>query len=179
MKIKWSQPLRKFHFWGSVAIFFPVLALIVSGLILQVKGEGGWVPPTVSGQGTSPTATFSDILEAARQVPEAEIKEWGDIDRLQIRPDKGVTKVRAENGWEVQVDHVTTDILHVGYRWVNVVEEIHDGSWFHDNAKLWVFLPSSVILLILWTSGIYLIVLPYWTKGQRSRAKAVKIEAAT
>jgi hypothetical protein len=37
-------------------------------------------------------------------VPGAGIREWQDIDRLDVRPGKGVVKVRTENHWELQID---------------------------------------------------------------------------
>lgn len=33
---------------------------------------------------------------------------------------------------------------------------IHDGSWFHDSAKLAIFLPSAIIMLIMSLTGLYL-----------------------
>ena len=171
MQIKWGKLLRKFHFWGAIVIFIPVVIVIATGILLQVKRESAWQPPTAIGQGIEPTLSFDEIVNAATEAPEAGIGGWEDVNRLQVLAEKGIIKVRGENGWEVQVDHQTGDVLQVGYRWVNIVEEMHDGSWFHDKAKLWVFLPSSVILLMLWISGIYLIILPYWTKGQRARKR--------
>jgi hypothetical protein len=64
-----------------------------------------------------------------------------------VRPDKGVVKVRGTNGWEVQVDTRTGEVLHAAPR---CIDAIRDGSWFHDRAKLWVFLPSAVLVLGLW-----------------------------
>ena len=174
MKIGWNKILREFHFWGSLVIFIPVVIVIATGILLQVKLEGGWLPPTVSGKGEEPRMTFADILESAKQAPKAGIEGWEDVDRLLVLPDKGVTKVRAENNWEVQVDHQTGEILHVGYRWVSIIEDLHDGSWFDSKAKLWIFLPSAIILLVLWISGIYMIILPYWSKWRSARKRRHK-----
>jgi hypothetical protein len=56
----------------------------------------------------------------------------------------------------VQVDTHTAEVLFVAQRRSDVIESIHDGSFFADWVKLWVFLPAGVGLFVLWISGIYL-----------------------
>jgi len=173
----WS---RKSHRWGAIMIALPIAVVIGSGILLQLKKEMVWIqPPTVSGvMNGSPddgmSATFDEILAAAMAVPEAEITGWDDVDRLDVRPDKGIVKVRGANRWEVQVDTATGEVVEVAYRRSDLIESIHDGSWFHDAAKLWVFLPSGAVLLALWLTGVYLWILPIWAKraGRRRRARA-------
>ncbi len=59
----------------------------------------------------------------------------------------------------------------MAYRRNELIESLHDGSWFHKHAKLWIFLPSSVILLVLWILGIYLFVAPLLKKRKRNKKK--------
>lgn len=159
---------RRLHRIGAVLTAAPVLVVILSGLLLQLKKESDWIqPPTAKGSATTPTLAFSQILEAARAVPEASIETWGDVERLDVRPSKGVVKVRAKNRWEIQVDSATGEVLQVAYRRSDLIESLHDGSWFHEQAKLWVFLPSGVILFGLWASGVYLWLLPYIARRRK------------
>jgi hypothetical protein len=104
-------------------------------------------------------------------VEEAKIQSWNDVDRLDVRVEKGVVKVRGKNRWEVQVDTHTGEVLHVAYRRSDLIESIHDGSWFHEKVKLWIFLPSGIILLTLWITGLYMVILPYTVKWKRKRIK--------
>ncbi|MGB0389028.1 MAG: PepSY domain-containing protein [Ardenticatenaceae bacterium] len=172
MNINWRKLTRKTHYWGSIIIAVPVLIVIVTGLILQVKKQSTWVqPPTIKGQGDTPTILFDQILDVAKTVPEAEISSWDDVDRLDVRPGKGVVKIRANNRWEIQADLQTTEILQVAFRRSDWLESIHDGSFFHENAKLWLFLPSGIILLVLWLTGIYMFILPYQVKWKRRMKK--------
>ncbi len=165
----WS---RKLHRWGTVLIALPLLVVIVSGLLLQFKKEAAWIqPPTVNGVGGPPSIPFEVILTAARSVPEAEVEGWGDVDRLDVRPSKGVVKVRGTAGVEVQVDTATGEVLQVARRRSDLIESIHDGSWFHEKAKLWVFLPAGGILLVMWLTGIYLWLLPYLVRRKRGAAR--------
>lgn len=159
---------RVFHRWASILIALPLLVVISTGLLLMLKKEVAWIqPPTQQGSTKELGITFDQILAIARSVPEAGIEEWKDIDRLDVRPSKGMLKVRAENRWEIQLDGVTGEILQVAFRRSDLIESLHDGSFFHDKVKLLIFLPSALILLLLWVTGIYLFTLPYLMRRSR------------
>ena len=110
---------------------------------------------------------FSDILSISQGILEAQIQGWSDIDRLDVRPDKGIVKVRAKNKWEIQIDLERGTVLKTAYRRSDIIEQLHDGSWFHPSAKLWIFLPTGIIILILWLSGMYLFFVPILAKRSR------------
>ena len=159
---------RRIHRWGAVVTAIPLAVVIVSGLFLQLKKESDWVqPPTQKGSTQEPHGSLEDILSAARQAEHAGIKDWSDIGRLDVRPDKGMVKVRAKNGWEVQVDLANGAILQEAFRRSDLIESLHDGSFFA--AKLTVFLPCAMIFLILWGTGLYLFFLPYLVRRRRRR----------
>ena len=115
---------------------------------------------------------FDQILAAAQNVPQAQVETWDDIDRLDVRPGKGMLKVRCRNRWEVQLDTKTGEVLQVAYRRSDLIESLHDGSFFHDRIKLWVYFPSALVLGLLWLTGIYLFLLPYFAKWKNGRKKA-------
>lgn len=171
---------RQLHRWGSVLIALPLLVVIVSGLVLQLKKQISWVqPPTVAGSQSTPRLSWEEILTAASEVPEAEVDDWSDIDRLDVRVNRGVVKVRCKNRWELQYDLATGQLLNSTYRRSDIIESIHDGSWFGgDPAKLGLFLPSGAILLGLWLTGVWLFVLPIVKKKQNRRRRAARRQAA-
>jgi uncharacterized iron-regulated membrane protein len=159
---------RKTHRWGAILVALPFLLVLVAGLLLQVKKQVPWVQPaTKKGKSKEPTVSMDAILAAARAVPEAEVKSWDDIDRLDIRMKDGIVKVQCKNRYEVQVDFKTGEVLQVEYRRSDLIESLHDGSWFGDSAKLYIFLPVAIVVLVLWFTGIYLFMLPYWVKWRR------------
>lgn len=161
---------RKWHKHVAVFVAVPFLVVLVSGILLQVKKEVTWVqPPTKKGTGKEPAVSFDAILGAVKAVPEAEVSGWADIDRIDVRPKDGCVKVQCKNRYEVQVDFQTGQVLQVEYRRSDLIESIHDGSYFHDAAKLYVFLPAAVLLLTVWFTGIHLWLLPKWVKWQRPR----------
>ncbi|MGE3806299.1 MAG: PepSY domain-containing protein [Gemmataceae bacterium] len=166
---------RKVHYWAAIVVALPALVIIVTGLILQLKKEWHWVQPAeIRGGGKFPTIGFERILEVCRQVPEAEIHDWADINRLDVRPSRGMVKVRARNDWEIQIDIQTGSILQVAYRRSDLIESIHDGSWFHEWAKLGLFLPAAVLLFVMWLTGMYLFWLPIYVRWRRRRADQVR-----
>jgi uncharacterized iron-regulated membrane protein len=159
---------RKAHRWGAVLIAAPFLLVLVTGCLLQLKKEIAWVqPPTKRGAGKEPTASFDAILAAVKTVPEAGVKGWGDVERIDVRPKDGIVKVQCRNRYEVQVDFQTAKVVQVEYRRSDLIESLHDGSFFHDAAKVYVFLPVAVVVLMLWATGMYLFVLPLWVKWKR------------
>ncbi len=158
---------RKLHRWGAVATALPFLVVLGTGLLLQLKKQLTWVQPAEQRTANRvPSVSMQQIFAAASSVPQTEIRSWDDIDRLDVRPGKGIVKVAAVNHWEVQVDLASGKVLQSAYRRSDLIEQMHDGSWFHEVAKLWVFLPSAVVVLGLWVTGIYLFLLPF-----RARAK--------
>lgn len=170
--MKFNLLNRKIHYWLSIAVAIPILIVIASGILLQVKKQFSWIQPTEQ-RGKSKTATISlaQVLEISKTVAEAEIETWEDIHRLDVRPSRGMLKVWAKNNWEIQIDTETGAILQTAYRRSDIIEAFHDGSFFHDSVKMWIFLPSGIILLILWLTGMYLFILPIWVKRSRKIAK--------
>jgi uncharacterized iron-regulated membrane protein len=162
---------RVLHRWGSLLIALPLLLVISTGILLLLKKQVAWIqPPTQRGTSQELVLTFDQILEISKTVPDARIRTWEDIDRLDIRPSRGMVKVRSKSRWEIQLDAKTGEILHHSYRRSDLIESLHDGSFFHDGVKLGVFLPSALILLGLWVTGLYLFLLPYIARSRRKRS---------
>jgi uncharacterized iron-regulated membrane protein len=162
---------RKLHRIGSLITAAPLLVVIVTGIILQLKKDWTWVQPaTVRGSTAELAIDWDQILSAASSSAEAGITGWDDIDRLDVRPSKGMLKVRSKSSWEVQIDTSSGEVLQTSYRRSDLIESIHDGSWFGSPAKLWVFLPTAVILLGLWLTGVYLWLLPHLVRRRRRAA---------
>jgi hypothetical protein len=170
---------RKVHYWASAIVAVPLLVMIVSGLLLQAKKEWSWVQPTERrGTGTVPALTLEHVLDALKTVPDMHVRSWDDVNRMDVRPGRGVVKAWLQNGYEVQADLGTGKVLQVAYRRSDLIESIHDGSFFAgDWTKLGLFLPTGFTLLLLWCGGLWMFWVPFWAK--RKRALAGRLAKAT
>ena len=164
---RWS---RKLHRWGAIICLVPTSLVFATGVLLQLKKQVTWVQPaTVAGAEAEPELTLNDILAIARSVPDAEVESWEDIDRLDVRPGKHMLKVRCQNRWELQLDWHSGAILSSEYRRSDLIESLHDGSWFSDWTKLYLFLPNGMILCGLWLTGLYLWYLPIGARRKKKK----------
>ncbi len=174
--------VRVAHRWVSLAVAPVLLIMIGAGVLLMLKKDIAWIqPPTQRGAvlATAPDTTLSALFEAARAVPAAGLDRWSDVARFDVKPDKGVVKIVSTSAWEVQIDIATAEVLAVAYRRSDLIEAIHDGSFFAGWAKLYVFLPAGVGLFLLWLSGLYLFALPHVKKALTRRRRARAISAST
>jgi uncharacterized iron-regulated membrane protein len=159
---------RKLHYWLAIVVAAPAILVFGTGLLLQLKKQLPWVqPPEQRGVATIPTIPLERILEICAGLPDVEVRTWDDINRIDLRPGRGLMKVLTKTSWEVQIDAQTGTVLQVAYRRSDLIESLHDGSWFHDWVKLGLVLPAGVILVVLWLTGLYLFWLPIVVRRRR------------
>ena len=163
---------RKLHYWLSAIIAIPLLIVIVTGLMLQYKKYVPWIQPsTISTVHKVPTVSFQDLFLSVSKNESLNIKSWADIDRIDVRPAKGIIKVRLKNNWELQVDPSTAEVLQVAYRRSDIIEKLHDGSFFGKFTQFWIYVPTAIALLILLFSGLYMFFRPLILKKNRFNSK--------
>lgn len=168
--------LRKVHHWGSLFIMVQMGLVIGAGLLLMLKKEISWIqPPSALGveRAAVPALGMDALFAIASNIPELAVDDWTGLARVDVKPGKGIVKFVAENKWEAQIDTHTGEVLKVAFRRSDIIESLHDGSYFADWVKLYVFFPSGLILLVLWGSGIYLFFLPHWKRWRRARKRRV------
>jgi len=122
----------------------------------MLKKEIDWIqPPTERGVVSNqiPQISYSHMLTLSQGTVEADITEWSDIDRVDLRPSKGIAKVISKNGWEIQIDTSNGTVLSTNFRRSDVIESIHDGSYFSGWTKLFLFLPVGLLLILMWGTG--------------------------
>ena len=169
----WS---RKLHRWGSLATLLPFALVLATGLLLQIKKQSAWIqPPTARASNPGVEISWDALLASAASVPESGIASWDDVDRVDVRPGRGIAKIRSTTRWEVQIDTRTGEILHSAHRRSDLIESLHDGSFFGEWVKLGVFLPSGLIVAGLFVTGIWL----WWMPHSAKRRRAQRQSAAT
>ncbi|MEL6553150.1 MAG: PepSY domain-containing protein [Cyanobacteria bacterium J06621_11] len=163
---------RKMHRWIAIAIAIPMIFVIVTGIFLQVRKPVDWIqPPSMTGaQKYQPTVVLQQVLENVKAVPEMQVSDWSDIKLLDLRPKKGIIKVRNFDEFETQVDAMTGEVLQSAQRRNDFVVKMHDFSAW--NARLWLGLPIRLGFLAIFLTGVYLNIkmtparvkqLPIWT----------------
>ena len=151
-RLRLKSWMLNYHYWLGWIVIIPWAFVISSGLLLQVRYEVPWVMPVQQQrEGTVPQREFAQVLETARQFPEHGVRDWEDVWRLYVYPDKGITTIRAENRQEFQIDSSTGEVLQVATRRTDWLEDIHEGKWMGLN--LWLFLPVHILSLVLWLTG--------------------------
>jgi hypothetical protein len=138
-----------------------------------VKKHWTWVQPVEHrGTGGVPAIDLEGILTSVKSVAEMNVRGWDDVNRLDVRPGRGMAKVWLQNGHEVQVDLGTGRVLQTAYRRSDLIESIHDGSFAAGEwTRLGLFLPAGLVLLLLWISGLWMWWVPFAAK-RRHQARA-------
>jgi uncharacterized iron-regulated membrane protein len=164
---------RKIHYWASFIVAVPVLVIIATGVLLQTKKHWTWVQPAEQrGAGSTPSLSLEQILESVKRHPDLGVTGWDDVNRMDVRPARGIVKVWLNSGWEAQVDLSTADVLQVAYRRSEFIESVHDGSFFGgDWTKMGLFLPAGLTLLLLWLGGMWMWWIPFRAKRKRAAVR--------
>lgn len=160
--VKSLRDFRKFHRYTGLLLAVLLLISAVTGILLSLKKDVDWIqPPTQKGNNTDLTS-WKSVNELADLATTAFHATYPDqlentIDRLDVRPSKGMVKVLFQEGnWEVQIDGTTGEILSIAKRYSDWIESLHDGSIISDAFKLFSMNLLGFGLLILLGSGVWL-----------------------
>jgi uncharacterized iron-regulated membrane protein len=153
---------RKWHKWVGISLAIFILISALTGILLSWKKEVDLLqPPTQKGQAKSlgqwlPLDTLASLASSSFYQLHPD-QSGNPIDRIDVRPGKGIAKVLFENGyWEVQIDGATGSILSTNRRHSDWIEALHDGSIIADWFK-WLsmnYLGLGLVFMIL--SGFWL-----------------------
>ena len=147
------------------------LVVATTGILLALKKDFGALQPPMaqsSAAGVSKLAIDELLTDIARQ-PGYEGIRWSDVDRIDIQPDAGIAKVILSSRTEFQVDLHTGRALQTGYRTSDLLESIHDFSFFGSFGKYLLSVPTGVALLVMWGTGTYLFLLPMLVRRRKRR----------
>ncbi len=157
---------RKLHTWAAVPLFVFMFLIGTTGLLLGWKKQAGILPKTAQGSELKSQRWMSldSIQKIAKTYVSQELSLSDDVDRIDVRPQKGIAKiVFVEHFTELQIDCSTGKILSVNTRTSDIIEKIHDGSLLDfligsngEVAKLTYTSLVSLGLILLSFSGFWL-----------------------
>ena len=126
---------RKIHRALGAFLFVFFFIVAVSGLLLGWKKHTGGVilAKSYAGKSTNPQdwLPVHVLQEKANRIAREQISPDLplELDRIDIRPDKGMVKfVFVNDYWGIQLDCATGELLHIERRRSDFIENIHDGS---------------------------------------------------
>lgn len=122
----------------SLLLFISAL----TGILLAFKKDIDIIQPPTQ-KGVSKSLSDWKSIENLAQLSNtafynAQPEQAGNkIDRLDVRPSKGIAKVLYKKGnWEVQIDGMTGEVKSIAKRHSDWIESLHDGSIISDWFKL-------------------------------------------
>ncbi|OOG72795.1 PepSY-associated TM helix domain-containing protein [Algoriphagus sp. A40] len=162
-KVKSLRWLRSLHKWLGIPLIIFFFLIGITSILLAWKKKAELLPPTLEtkiqqGNWISPAEMVS-IAEAEM----AKIGESTEVDRIDIRPDKGVAKVTFKTHFtEVQLDGFSGEVLSIETRHSDWIEKVHDGSIVDfylggdEATKLTYSTLTALGLILMGISGFYL-----------------------
>ena len=156
---------RKLHTWAAIPLFLFMFLIGATGLLLGWKKQVRLLPKTDQGQsGLSSHWVSLDSIQSAAQRYARQNNLSPEIDRIDVRPQKGVAKiVFTQHFTELQIDCTSGEILSINTRTSDIIEKIHDGSildfWIGadgEQVKITYTTLASSGLMLLSFSGFWL-----------------------
>lgn len=130
---------REIHRITGALLFVLFLFISITGLLLGWKKHSGGMllPETQVGTSTDLKAwlPIDNLYTISRDILHDSVSTnlSANLDRIDIRQTKGSVKfVFSEHLWEIQLDGSTGKLLHIGRRYADLIEHIHDGSVLDD-----------------------------------------------
>lgn len=165
---KWIRLARWLHRKLAVALFIFFLLIALTGLLLGIKKQTGLLAPTQKGSSADlttwlPVATLQQ--KANSYLHDSVAKDLDiELDRIDIRPDKGIAKFVYKNHYHgLQLDCTTGALLSVESRSSDFIENLHDGSIIDnvfgtggEQVKVSYTVIMGLSLLLLVISGMWL-----------------------
>jgi len=150
------------HRYLGVALAIFVLISAITGILLAFKKNISTIQPqTQKGISQSldrwmPIDSLAIFAKVSLQKKYPNQNE-NEIDKIDVRPSKGIAKVIFEKGYlEVQIDGVTGEVKSIERRHSDWIEQVHDGSIIHHIVKLITMNFLGFGLIIMLFSGLWM-----------------------
>ena len=130
---KWIRRFRWLHRKVAIILFVFFLVISVTGILLGIKKQTGLLAPTQKGVSADLKAwlPMDSLQKIAKGFLLDSVSKNLDtsLDRIDIRPDKGIAKfIFKEHYVGLQLDCTTGQLLSIETRKSDFIENLHDGS---------------------------------------------------
>jgi len=171
---KFTRAYRRLHKWVAVPLFLFMFIIGGTGVLLGWKKQANLRPPTQMGESPD-SGNWLSLYRIEGMAKKYTVEHLGldpAIDRIDVRPGKGIAKIIFKNHYtELQMDLTNGKVLSSGTRYHDVIEDIHDGTIVDrligsdgEPFKVTYTTLTSVGLMVLSFSGFWL-----WYNPKRIR----------
>jgi len=169
---------RRLHKWFGVPIAIFLILVSVTAILLAWKKEMHLIPKTQNSrvEVASNWVPIEQIIDSAILHMKDSVGKSSEIDRVDIRPEKGIAKVVFKRHFtEIQIDGYSGSVLSVSQRNSDLIEKIHDGSILdfivgRDGGVKHIYSTiTSVLLIFLCVTGLILWYNPKAIKKEKSQ----------
>lgn len=129
--VQQTRQTRSLHKKIGIILMVLVLLISISGLLLGIKDEIGLKPQTESATqiDSDQWISIKRIDSIAKVYAQEQLHLDSQIDRIDIRPSKGIAKILYKKHFtELQIDIQTAEVVSVSTRADHFIERLHDGS---------------------------------------------------
>lgn len=183
---------RQWHSWGGVFLSLFIFTVAVTGILLNHKDlflhradQKKSIPHGLLTPSTDLAAipvSFTRALEIARE-------QYGEVplEKIELKEERGklAYKIARGEGQEILIDANSGEVyskygmsLKAGSKgminWAKIVDDLHTGKIFGLFGKLTVDF-TSLVIIALTATGIYLWAVPLYRKRQSAKNRAVQL----
>ena len=159
--VKSLRSFRRYHRWIGIALALFLFISALSGILLAWKKNVVILQPATQKGQANNLSDWKSLDALAAIATTAFLEEYPGssavIDRMDVRPSKGIVKIILDKGWwEIQVDGSTGKVLSIARRHSDWIEAVHDGSIIGDLFKLISMNALGIGLIVMVSSGWWL-----------------------
>lgn len=153
---------RKYHRYIGISIAVILFVSALTGILLSLKKNVDILQPPTQRGGSLELTTWKALGELAEIAASALYEKYpgqrgNPVDRMDVRPSKGIVKVLFKKGWwEVQLDGASGQVKSIARRHSDWIEQLHDGSIISEGFKLVSMNVLGIGVLFMICSGFWL-----------------------
>lgn len=161
---------RKIHRTMGIFLFAVFFIIAITGILLGWKKNSGGIILAKTEKGVSTNLKDWLPMDSIHFIAKTFIQDSVDnkldneIDRFDVRPDKGVIKITfVKHFTGLQIDATTGKVLLVEARNADLIENIHDGTivdkWINSKSGIFKLIFTSIAgtsLLLFTITGFWL-----------------------
>jgi uncharacterized iron-regulated membrane protein len=164
---------RVWHRWTGLAASLFLIVIAATGFFLATKSRFDWVRPATQTGGEVDLAGMISVeqaAEAALGAGVAQLQSTEDLDRFELHLEDRVYKIHSKEGYqEVQVDAATGEVLSIGRRNDQMLEDMHDFSYVSSALSDWGLPLVAIFLFGLGLTGLVMFFTPVIRRAKFKR----------